>query len=184
MASTVQSTVKMERTTLVLQGVLAILFGLVAVFWPGMTAVTLIYLFSAFLVIDGIVVLILGLLSMAKFGKAMLLILLGLLELGIGLYLINNPLVTFATLILILGFSLILRGLFNVVGAFVHKDHSYSWRMLNGILGVLGVVVGVIVLFWPVASGLAFVWLLGLYALIAGPILIAVSFDIGKTSKK
>lgn len=183
MATTTSSAVKTERTALVVQGILAILFGLFAVFWPGMTAITLIYLFSAFLVVDGIVVMILGLISMSKFGKALLLLLLGLLELGIGLFLINNPLITFATLVLVLGFSLILRGMFSLVGAFVHKEYAYSSRMLHGILGVLGIIVGLIVLFWPAASGLAFVWIVGLYALVAGPILIAASFDLAKMSK-
>jgi uncharacterized membrane protein HdeD (DUF308 family) len=183
MATKISSAVKTERMALVVQGILAILFGLFAVFWPGMTDFTLIYLFSAFLIVDGIIIMILGLISMSNFSKALLLILLGLLELGIGLFLINNPLITFTTLVFVLGFSLVIRGIFSLVGAFVHKESSYSSRMLHGILGVLGVVVGLIVLFWPTESGLAFVWILGLYALVAGPILIAASFDLAKARK-
>lgn len=184
MATKEQSMANMVRTSLVLQGILAILFGIAAVFWPGMTAVTLVYLFSAFILIDGIVVMILGLMHLNNFSKALLMLLLGVLELGIGVYLIRNPLVSFATLILLLGFALIIRGLFGLVGAFVHKEDSAGSRALAGIMGSLGILVGIIILAQPVAGGIAFVWMLGLYALISGPIFIALSFDVVKTSRR
>lgn len=184
MAAKEQSMANMVRTSLVLQGILAILFGIAAVFWPGMTAVTLVYLFSAFILIDGVVVMVMGLMHLNNFGKALLMLLLGVLELGIGLFLIRNPLVSFATLILLLGFSLIIRGLFGLVGSFVHKEDSAGSRSLAGIMGSLGILVGIIILAQPVAGGIAFVWILGLYALISGPIFIALSFDVAKASKK
>lgn len=182
MASKSSSTASAERTALVLQGVLAILFGIAAVFWPGLTTVTLVYLFSAFLLIDGIICLIWGLMKLNHFTKAILLILLGLVELGVGLYLIRNPEVAFATLILILGFALIVRGVFSFVHAFTVSD-SATVKTMHAILGVLGVVVGIFVLAQPVVGGLAFVWVLGLYALITGPVMIAMSSDLAKSKK-
>src|SRR5579871_5026295 len=41
-------------TMLVLRGVLAILFGIVALAWPGITLMALVALFGAFALIDGI----------------------------------------------------------------------------------------------------------------------------------
>lgn len=184
MAVSGQSVTKMLRASLVTQGVLAIVFGIAAVFWPGLTAVTLVYLFSAFLVVDGLVVLILGLLHLKNFNKAWLLLLLGMLELGVGLYLISNPLMSFATLILLLGFSLLIRGVFSLFSSFIHKEDSNTARALGATMGALGVLIGMLIMTQPMASGLGFVWILGLYALVSGPILIALSFDVAKTSKK
>jgi uncharacterized membrane protein HdeD (DUF308 family) len=180
MASKNSQLASMQRTSLVLQGVLAILFGIAAVFWPGLTTVTLVYLFAAFLLIDGIIVMIMGLVHLRDFGMALLMLLLGLLELGVGLFLFRNPEVTFATLILILGFSLIVKGLFAFVHAFTRTRDSATLRTLHAILGVAGVIIGIVILMQPVSGGLAFVWVLGLYALIAGPVMIAMSSDVSK----
>lgn len=179
MASKSSSSYSAERTALVLQGVAAILFGIAAVFWPGLTTKVLVYLFAAFLLIDGIIALVMGLMKLKNFLKALLIILLGLLELGVGLYLIRNPEVAFATLILILGFALIVRGVFSFVHAFT-GDESATFKTMHAILGVLGVIVGIFVLAQPVAGGVAFVWILGLYALISGPVMIAMSSDLAK----
>ena len=182
MASKSSQIVSAEKTALVLQGVLAILFGIAAVFWPGLTTATLIYLFAAFLLIDGIIALIWGLMKLSVPLKGILIILLGLLELGVGLYLIRNPEVAFATLILILGFALIVRGVFSFVHAFTGNDSS-TGKTMHAILGVLGVVIGIFVLAQPVAGGLAFIWVLGLYALISGPVMIAMSSDLDKAKR-
>jgi uncharacterized membrane protein HdeD (DUF308 family) len=148
-----------------------------------MTTATLIYLFAAFLLLDGIVMMVMGLVNLNHFGRAALMILLGLLQLGVGVFLFRNPEVAFGTLILILGFSLIVRGLFSFAHAFTNGKDSTTMRTMNGILGVIGLIVGVIVLMQPVAGGIAFVWILGLYALIAGPVMIAMSSDMAKASK-
>lgn len=171
--------VSAEKTALVLQGVAAILFGIAAVFWPGLTTATLIYLFAAFLLIDGIIALIWGLIKLSVPRKGVLIILLGLLELGVSLYLMRNPEVAFATLILILGFALILRGIFAFAHAFATGGLA-TGKTMHVILGVLGIVVGIFVLAQPVAGGLAFIWVLGLYALVSGPVMIAMSSDLTK----
>jgi uncharacterized membrane protein HdeD (DUF308 family) len=47
--------------------------------------------------------------------------------------------------------------------------------VLTAIGGILGIVAGIIVLRYPIAGGLAYVWVLGLYALVAGSIYIALA---------
>lgn len=179
-----KATMNVERSTLMFRGVIAILFGVAAVFWPGLTAEVLLYLFAAFLVIDGFLALAVGFMHTSQLHKATLLMLVGLLELAIGLFLIRNPDITFATLILIFGFSLIAMGLFSFGHVFTNAKESSNTRTMHAVLGVLGLVIGIVVLLQPVAGGLAFVWVLGLYALIAGPVMITMSSGMGKPHKK
>ena len=183
MAAKSSQAISMERTALVLQGIVAIVFGISAVFWPGLTTEILVYLFAAFLLIDGVIALIWGLMKLKNVMRTTLIILLALLELGVGLYLIRNPEVAFATVILILGFALIVRGVFSFVHAFAGIESS-TVKTMHAILGVLGVVIGIFILAQPVAGGLAFIWVLGLYALISGPVMIAMSSDLAKTNHK
>lgn len=162
------------RSALVLHGVAAILFGIAAVFWPGLTTITLVYLFAAFLLVDGVIALIWGLVRLGDFVKAMLLIMLGLVELGAGLYLMREPGIALAVLIVILGFVLVFRGVLAFIHMFVEKDMP-AVKAMHGIQALLGIIIGIFILAQPVVSGLAFVWVLGLYALISGAVMVAMS---------
>lgn len=164
---------------LTLRGIAAILFGIAAVFWPGMTLVTLIYIFSAWVLVDGVIRIVAGITRLGKHQLGFLTVVIGLLELGVGVYLLRHPGVSFATLILLIGFSLIVGGVVEVVAAFTTEDTSTS-RTLAVIIGVAAVLAGILMLFQPAASGVAFVWIIGLYALVSGPMLIAMSIDLHK----
>lgn len=171
---------EVSRGAGVFEGIVAILFGIAAVFWPGETVVTLLYLFAAFVLAGGIINLLAGIFGLGKNASHGLLKgLVGLLQIGVGVYLFRHPKVTFATLILIIGFTLIVRGVIEIVMAFA-AEGSASIKTMLGIVGILSVVVGIVVLFQPAASGVAFVWILGVYALVSGPLLIAAAVDNGK----
>jgi uncharacterized membrane protein HdeD (DUF308 family) len=47
-------------------------------------------------------------------------------------------------------------------------------------IGAIAIVAGVVLLFQPESSGVAFVWILGLYALLTGPLMIALALDLNK----
>ncbi|MBX4201570.1 DUF308 domain-containing protein [Candidatus Saccharibacteria bacterium] len=164
---------------LTIRGIITTLFGLAAIFWPQETLVTLVYLFSALILISGVARLITGVSRIGHHQLGFLTLLMGLLELGVGVYLIRHPHVTFATFILLAGFLLIVNGVFGVVGALFDKTTATE-RTLSLIVGAIAVLAGIVVLFQPEASGVAFVWILGLYALLTGPLMIAMSLDIRK----
>lgn len=105
--------------TLLLRGVLAVLFGIAAVFWPALTLVTLVYLFSAYVVVTGVVNVVQGVMSMKSPMMWYLTLVIGLVELGVGVYLLRHTDVSFATLILLIGFTLVIRGVLEVVAAFM-----------------------------------------------------------------
>lgn len=161
---------------LVIRGVAGILFGIAAVFWPGLTLVTLVYIFSIYILISGVVGIVQSILDMARGRTWFLELLIGIVELGIGLYLVRHPGVTFATFILLAGLLFIARGVFEVVMALTDEEMATN-KMLLIIGGVLSALLGIVLLMQPAAGGVAFVWILGLYALITGPILIALGID-------
>lgn len=165
-----------ELTALTVRGIAATLFGLVALFWPGLTLVTLVYVFSAYVIVNGIIGLVWSVTSMRSNKWWFLDMLLSGVELGIGVFLVRHITVTLATFILLVGIVLAVRGVVEIVRAIVEPGNA-SKRTLSGIAGVLSLLAGIIVLREPVSGGLAFVWVLGLYALLVGPLLIALSVD-------
>ena len=167
---------------LTMRGIFAILFGIAAVFWPGLTILTLLYLFGAYILVSGIVDIVHGIGGLFQRTSWFLILLLGFVELGVGVYMLRHPGVTFTTLVLLIGFVLIIRGVLEGVAAF-SDSHSSTNRLLMVFSSILAIVVGIILLFQPASGGVAFVWLLGLYALITGPLLIALSLDLKKLSE-
>lgn len=165
---------------LTLRGIAAIAFGIAAVFWPGLTLVTLIYLFSAWVLVDGVIRIVVGLTGVGRRRMWLLTLIVGLLELGVGVYLLRHPGVSFATLILLIGFMLIIGGVMEVVAVLTESDTA-TGKTLGVIAGAAAVLAGIVLLFQPVSGGVAFVWILGLYALIAGPMTIALSLDVRNT---
>ncbi len=163
---------------LTVQGIAAILFGIACVFWPGISLVTFIYLFGVYILVAGILAMLQGLFAIGRRGTWILTILLGLVQLGIGVYLLKHPGVSFAVLILLVGSILVLYGVFEIVTALSDKDRSATGKMLAILAGVIALLAGVFTFFQPAASGVAFVWIVGLFALINGPIWIALSLDV------
>lgn len=175
---------KRASNALALRGIVAILFGIAAVFWPGITLVTLVYLFSGFMLASGLVTLVTGLIDASRERNSILslvlTVVLGIVEIGVGVYLLRHIHVAFATFILLIGFVLIFRGLVELFNGLFEADESAMYRTASVIIGALAVLAGVIVLFQPAASGVAFVWILGLYALLSGPLMVALALDINK----
>lgn len=162
-----------------MQSILAIFFGIAAIFWPGLTLVTLVYLFSAFVLVWGIIEIVHALMSIGRRDSWWLTLVFGLVGLVVGVYLVRNPSVSFATLILLIGATFIVRGLFDIIGTFLDR-RSVTHRILLLVIGIAGVIAGIITLLQPAIGGVAFVWILGLYALIFG----IVSFTIALEARK
>lgn len=161
----------------VAEGVVALLFGIAAVFWPGLTLLTLVYLFSAFVLAWGVVSIVNGILSIKTRSTWWLTLVFGIAATGVGVYLVRHTDVSFKTLILLVGFTLIIRGIFDILSVFIESATTTS-KVLWTIAGLAAIIVGIIILNQPVSGGVAFVWVLGLYALIAGPLMIAMSIDV------
>lgn len=179
-----QADAKRVSNALALRGIVAILFGIAAVFWPGITLVTLVYIFSAFVLASGLVTLVNGLIDASRERNSVLslilTVILGIAEIGVGIYLLRHIHVAFSTLILLIGFILIFRGLVELFNGLFEADTSNMYRTATSLAGALAVIAGVVLLFQPASGGVAFVWILGLYALLTGPLMVALALDINK----
>lgn len=163
--------------TLTLQGILAILFGIACVFWPGLTILTFIFLFGLFILITGLISVFNGLFSIGKTAWVLTLVL-GLVELGIGVYLLRNPGLSFELLVLLVGSALVVYGVFSIVVALSNKETTAIGKTLSIIGSALAIVAGVVMFFQPEAGGIAFAWIVGLFALAAGPLWIVMSMEV------
>lgn len=159
-----------------LRGLALILLGFVAIAWPGLTLAILALFFTVSLLISGVVNVMSGIATMQHQRYWFLTLALGVIEIGFGAYVLKSPGLTISTFVLLLGFAILIRGILEVVEAFDDVFQG-STRMLMLIAGVLAVATGFVILRYSPISGLAFAWVLGVYALISGAITLALSIE-------
>lgn len=165
------SVTKESWGALVLGGVATIIFGVAVVFWPGLTLLALLYIFSAYALASGVVNVMAGLSSVEKVDSWFLPVALGAFELGVGVYLLRHTAVKFSTFIILIGFTLIARGVVEAVSAYFNSTNASMRALtLNYLSGLGALVAGIVILFSKQAQGVSFVWILGLYALVVGTV--------------
>src|SRR3712207_5508305 len=120
------------------RGVVAVLFGLAALIWPGLTLAALIVLFGAYAVVDGVFAIVAGFRSVDGTRRALLLAE-GILGVLAGLVALLWPGVAAVFLLYVVAFWAIFGGLLRIMGALLlRKEIDNEWSMAAG--GVLSVV--------------------------------------------
>ncbi len=171
--------------SLLLRGIAAILFGVAAVFWPGLTLRTLVFLFSVFILVNGVVDIVMGIGKLIHGTQSLIIriltLLFGFIEVGVGVYLLRHTYVRLSLFILLVGFSFLIRGIFEIIQGLFQERGPETHKVMTIIMGTLAALAGAVILMQPVSGGIAFVWVMGLYALITGPLLIALSMELKKS---
>ena len=158
---------------IVLRGLAAVLFGLAAFVWPGLTLLALVILFGFYALIDGIIALVSGLAHVKDGSRWWVFVLEGLVGIAAGVIALLRPGVATAVLLLIIAAWAILTGIFELAAAIrLRREISNEW--LLALSGVLSILLGVLLVIQPVTGTLAVIWIIGAYSLVFGVVLIAL----------
>jgi uncharacterized membrane protein HdeD (DUF308 family) len=164
------------------RGAVALLFGVLALAWPGLTLLWLVVLFAAYALIGGAVSVVGGLAHRKSDDHWWLALLLGLVSLGAGIIAIVYPNLTAFVLVLLMGANAIATGVLDIVMAVrLRKLIRGEWVLV--LAGIVSIVFGVLVFLFPEAGALALVWLIGAYAIVAGGLLLAAALRARRSEK-
>ena len=170
-------TLKTGWWLLVLRGIAALLFGVLAFVYPGMTAQVLVILFGAYSLVNGIFTLALAIRAPKGTPGIGTLVLLGLLGIAAGLVTFFYPGITAISLLAVIAAWAVLTGIFEIVVAIkLRQQLSNEWVLI--LSGVLSVVFGVLVIAMPNAGALSIIWLIGIYAILSGIMMLTVAFKL------
>jgi uncharacterized membrane protein HdeD (DUF308 family) len=160
-----------------LRGVFALLFGIFAFIWPGITLAALVLVWGAYAIADGVMALIAAF-TMHEQGKPMgSLIIVGILGIAAGVVTFMWPGMTALVLLLFIASWAVLMGIFQIAAAVRLRKHiEHEW--LLGLSGLVSIVFGVLMFLQPGAGALAVIWVIGSYAIFFGILLIALSFRL------
>ena len=161
-----------------LRGIAAIAFGILAFFWPAIALVTLVFLWGAYAIVDG--ALALGA-AIAGVGGEVVprwwLVLVGIAGILAGVLAFVWPDITAQVLLAFIAAWAIMIGVLQIVGAIqLRKEIEGEW--LLGLSGLLCILFGVALVAQPSAGALAVVWMIASFAIVVGCIYIALAFRL------
>jgi uncharacterized membrane protein HdeD (DUF308 family) len=155
-----------------LRGILAVVFGVIALRSPGIAASAFVIVFAIYAFADGI----LDFFFAAQLGRAGQrwgwYVFEGLASIALGVIALAYPHVTLLVVVLLVGLRAMAMGVFELVAAFSGEGVESRW--LLGITGALSVLLGFLLLASPVAGGMALLWTIGVYAVVFGVMIFAV----------
>jgi len=164
---------------IVIRGLLAILFGLIALFWPGFTLLLLILTFGAYAIVDGVFAMLSGLVSSKYSPRWWVFLLEGVISVAAGVFAIMRPGLTGSVLVALIAAWAILTGAFEIgAAARLRREITNEWMLALG--GFVSIVLGVLLFFQPATGGLVITLMIGAYALIFGILLVGLGFRLCK----
>lgn len=160
-----------------MRGIFAILFALCCFFWTGLTLEILVLLFAILAIADGFFNVMSSVDAAKKDENWGVLLLEGLLGIIIGALIIGWPAITLTILVYLVGAWAIVTGIIEIWASFA-TDLVQTAKYLLMVIGIISLILGIVVLAYPLATLAVVIWILGIYALIAGIALIAFSVQV------
>jgi len=172
---------KSTSTSLILTGVLAVIVGILAIAWPGVTVFALVILFAVYAFIDA------GLQAMRAFssdsaGPVFGHLLLGLVDVAAGVIALVWPGPTALVLVLVVGVWAFVGGIFEFFAGF-QSGETAGTRALFIFGGLVSVAFGVVLFARPGVGAVTLALLFGLFSLVYGISQITLGSQLRKTGQ-
>ena len=159
-----------------LRGVFALLFGLIALFVPGAALLSLVLVFAAYMLVDGVVGIVAGVRAAQRHERWGWLILEGAANIAAGVIAFVWPGLTVVAFVLLIAFWALVSGGFMLAAAFrLNQEHGRWWLALGGIASLI---FGVLLFIAPLVGAVVLAWWLGAYSIMFGIMLLVLAFRL------
>jgi uncharacterized membrane protein HdeD (DUF308 family) len=169
---------KSLSTPMILRGVLAIIVGILALVWPGITVLALVILFAVFAFMDAIFQGARAF-SSGRAGPVLGHLLLSLIDIAAGVIAIAWPGPTALVLTIVVGVWAMVAGIYEFAAAFLRSETAGT-RALLIITSVISVAFGAIVVDRPVLGAFTIALLFGLFCVSSGVTMIVQGNELRK----
>lgn len=165
---------------LAVRGVLAIVFGVLAWIWPGITLFVLIILFGAYALVDGLGAIIEAFRGAPGKSRAWLAVT-GVFGVLAGVAAFLWPGATSLILLFLIAAWAVITGVFEIIAAIALRREitGEGWHIVSG---VVSVAFGVVLFVWPAHGILALLWLIGICAVVFGVTMLVAAFQLRRQS--
>lgn len=162
-----------------LRGILALIFGVAALYVPQTAFLTLVLVFGVFALVDGIFTLISAFTSNAKSENWWWLILEGVFGVLIGVLTLVQPAAMGQAWLILIAAWAIVTGIFEIVTAVRLRKviEGEFWLILGGLVSVA---FGLLVAFFPQSGASAIGFIIGIYAILFGLFFVMLALRLRK----
>ena len=165
----------------VARGVVAVLFGLIALFTPGITMLSLVFVFAAYAVVDGVFAVTAAVRAAGHGQRWGLLALEGIVDILAAAAAVMMPGLTVVVFVLLVAAWALLTGGLMLAASFkVDADHGRWWLALGGLASLL---YGAALVLAPLLGALVLTWWIGAYAIIFGVAMLIFAFRLRARAK-
>jgi uncharacterized membrane protein HdeD (DUF308 family) len=159
-----------------LRGVFAILFGVIAFAAPGAAILSLVLLFSAYMLVDGIFAIVAGVRAARAHERWKLLVAEGIINIITGVLAFLLPgLTAIAFVLLVAAWAVVSGGLMWGAAYRLGKGHGRWWLAFGGLVSV---VFGALLVIAPLVGAVVLTWWMAAYAIVFGVVLLALAFKL------
>lgn len=157
-----------------LRGVVAVLFGILAIVWPGITVLALALLFGAYTLVDGITSIVMGI---GQGTDRVYLVTLGILGVVAGAIALIWPQITVIVLLVIIAVWAIFAGIMQIAAAIrLRKVIRNEWFL--ALSGIVALVLGLLLVVQPAEGAIALVVAIATFAIVWGLTLVVLGFRL------
>jgi len=161
-----------------MRGLVAVLFGIAAFMWPGITLWVLVALFGAYALFNGIFTVIEAFSRDVSRERFRPLLFEGVIGGAIGVVtLIIGPWLTAMGLIYLIAFWAIMTGVFEIITA-IRLRHEIRGEWLMALIAILSMAFGLLLVSFPVTGALSVILIIGAFAFASGALMIALAFKL------
>lgn len=166
------------KTYIIFEGVLAILFGLILMMWPGLSVATFVMFIGFYGIIHGLISLIMGIFSQKGDPNRGLSVATGALSFLFGIVILNMPVLYAAFNLYVIAAMIGVEGVFLAIHGFTADKDKTGHKLMLTIAGILTILFAIWVFFNPKEGGLLMIFLLSLTLIISGALTIAAGSSI------
>ncbi len=163
------------RRSVLWSGAISLAMGVVLLVWPQSTLLVVAALIGVFLVLWGIVRLLEAFRPGLPGGVRALRAVIGVLLIVVGVACLRNLAGSITVLAVLIGIGWIIGGIAEVAFGFTHGGTGAS-RAGAIVIGLLYVVGGLVLFFWPQTSLTVLVWVVGLWLVAIGIVQLVLGF--------
>jgi uncharacterized membrane protein HdeD (DUF308 family) len=162
---------------MVVRGIAAVCFGVLALLVPGVTLAVLVLMWGAYALVDGIFSLLAAIRIRDRGRPFWALLAVGVLGIFAGIATFAWPGITAIVLLTFIAVWALVTGILEIVAAIrLRKSIENEW--LLGFSGVVSVLFGLLLIAHPGAGALGVLWIIGAYAIVFGVLQIAHGFNL------
>jgi uncharacterized membrane protein HdeD (DUF308 family) len=183
LTSEIADAVRSHWWLFLLRGVLAIVFGILALWWPGATLIVLMAFIAAYALVDGIVAIAAAFRLRRFFSRWWVVLIQGIISAVFGIWAFVQPALSFWYIVISVALWMLFASMAQFALADAHRAMGGKpiWAILGGIVSLVLAVVAIV---YPGLTVVAVIALIAWFSLLAGVMSLMVAFSMRSIGRR